>query len=284
MNCTRCNAPLEPEARFCRVCGQAVLTGIPQPPVENAKQTNRPNMGDSPTVPTPFLQPQQPTQVAPLQPQYTPPQSIPPQAYQPTVAVSPGSLPSAGSQLSSPPFPKRRRKNLLARVLLILVVVLLVLVAGWFIGLRPLLHGIAQNQIDQVLTNAVNQINPVEIALLPPGRASIALTETDLNEQIAQSTSSSDPVQQMHMTVTPGGVRLDFQTYGLASTITGVPQVINGQLVIKNVAVQGIASLLISPDELTTTLNAHLSDAGARLHRSVNGITLKDHEMVIQFR
>jgi hypothetical protein len=165
-----------------------------------------------------------------------------------------------------------------------LALVLLVLVAGWFFGLRPYLHGVAQSQIDSVLSNSINQINPVEAALIPPVRASIPVSETVINNLIVLNTAPSDPVKQMHMTITPAGLRLDFQAYGFSCTVTGVPQASNGQLVITNVTVQGIASLIISPDELTTTLNAHLRDASARLHRNISGVILKDHEMDIQLR
>src|SRR6266581_773750 len=111
MNCTQCNAPLLPEARFCRVCGQAVSTAAPQPAIANYAQANQPVIETSPTVSTPPWQAQQP---APFQPQNMPPQSMPPQAYQPTMPVSPGpgSLPSTGAQLSSPPLPKRRKNRL----------------------------------------------------------------------------------------------------------------------------------------------------------------------------
>jgi zinc-ribbon domain len=286
MNCTHCNVPLEPEARFCRNCGMAISTGASQPAGANTAQANQAGIGDSPTVLTP---PWQAQQSAPFQPQYPPPQSMPPQAYQPTVAVSPspGSLPSTGAQLSSPPLPTRH-KNRLVQVLLILViallVIMLVLVAGWFLALRPVLHGLAQSQLDGVLTSAVNQITPAEMALIPSGRASVPLTEADMNNFIASNTNSSDPVQQIHMTITPTVLRLDLQTFGITSTIIGVPQAVNGQVVITNVTVQGIASLLLSPEELTATLNAHLHDAGVNLHRTVTGVLLKNHEMDIQLR
>ncbi len=283
MNCTRCNAPLEPEARFCRNCGMAISTYASQPASANAAQANQPGIGDSPTVLTPPWQAQQP---APFQPQYAPPQSMPPEAYQPTVAVSPsaGSLPSTGAQFSAPPLPTRRRRNRLALVLVILAVILLVLVAGWFLALRPVLHGLAQSQVDGVLTSAVNQITPAQMLLIPPGRTTVPLTETDMNNFIASNTDSSGPVQQIHMTITPTVLRLDLQTFGITSTVTGVPRVVNGQLVIANVTVQGIASLLLSPEEVTATLNAHLHDAGLRLHRTVTGVLLKNHEMDIQLR
>jgi len=259
MNCVRCDAPLVPEARFCPVCGLPVTTAAYSPA--------------SPPSPSPSQMERGPGgEAAPAQP------------YQPTVAVSPGSLPGTASSFPSPPLPERRRKNRMVRALLILAVVLLVLAAGWFFGLRPYVHGVAQGQIDTVLSKAVNQINPLEAALIPPVRASIPVSETTLNNMIDLNTAPSDPVQQMHVTITTAGLRLDFQAYGFPCTVTGVPQVNNGQLVITNVTVQGIASLIISPDELTATLNSHLRDASARLHRNITGVQLKDHEIDVQVR
>jgi hypothetical protein len=283
MNCIRCNTPLVGEARFCRNCGQPVSNAAFQPTMANNAQVNQPGRGDSAAVlPLPW----QAQQTAPLQPHYTPPQSVPQQAYQPMVASSPnpGSLPSTGAQFSSPPLPRRRRKRRLGQVLLILAIILLVLVAGWFLALRPLLHGIAQSQIDGVLSNEVNQINPIETALIPPGQTTVRLSEGDMNNFIAFNTSSSDPVQQINVKITPAGLRLDFQVYGFPCTVTGVPKAFNGQLIITNVTVQGVASILMSPDEMTSTLNAHLGDAVARLHRSVIGVQLNDQEMDIQLR
>ena len=279
MNCTRCNTPLLPGARFCPNCGLIVTTGASQSPNVNIAQTNQPALED-PTLPISPLEVQQPTQPSPSQPPYT----SPPPTYQPTVAVSPGSLRSTGYQPPSPPLPARRRKNRLTRALLILVVVLLVLVASWFIALRPFLHGLVQAQLDGVLSNSINQINPATAAMIPRGPRTLPITETDANSVIVPNTTASDPVQQMHITITPAGLRLDFRAYGFANTVTGVPQAINGQLVMTNVTVQGIVSLLISPDELTATLNAHLHDADTRLHRSISGVLLKDHEMDIQLR
>ncbi len=312
MNCVRCNAPLVLEARFCRNCGLQVAPAAPPPAIANLAQANQPVLGNSPTVEAQFnapgggarsfipqdkfIAPEQPqfiapapTQPASMQSQHDAPQLNSPQAYQPTVAVSPGSLPSTGTWPSSPTLPKRRRKNRLVRTLLLLAVVLLVLAAGWFFGLRPYLHGLAQSQIDNVLSNTIDQINPpvnppVGIPVLPPGGVSIPVSETALNNLIVLNTAPSDPVQQMHVTITPAGLRVDFQAYGFPCTVTGVPQAVNGQLVITNVTVQGIASLIMSPDELTSTLNTHLSEASAKLHNNISGVLLKDHEVDVQLR
>ena len=286
MNCSRCNTPLIPEARFCRNCGMPVSTVIPQPATGNIEQAKQQGIGDSPTVLPP---PWQVQQSVPIQPQYTP------QSYQPTVAVSsnPGSMPSAGAQFASPPAvgainraPTRRRKNRLVQVLLILLaallVLVLVLVGGWFLILRPYLHGVAQNEVDGVFSSATNLINPLTIAVIATSHRPVIITETDANNFIALNSTQSDPIQQIHMSITPVGLRLEFQTYGLTSTITGVPRVVNGQIVMTNVTVQGVASLIMSPDELTNELNADLQQVSATLHRPIAGVVLKNQEMDVQ--
>jgi len=279
MNCTRCNAPLVPEARFCRNCGFPVSDVVSQPASGNAGQENQQGIGDSPTVLPP---PWQVQQSAPIQAHYTP------QTYQPTVAVSsnPGSMPSTGAKPAPPPVTTRRRKNRLMQVLLILLAVLLilllVLVGGWFFVLRPYMHGVAQNEVDGVFSSAINLINPLAVTVIATSHTPVVITETDANNFIALNNSQSDPIQQIHMSITPAGLQLEFQTYGLTSTITGVPQVVNGQIVMTNVTVQGVASLIMSPDELTNELNADLQQVSAALHRPITGVVLKNQEMDVQ--
>ena len=282
MNCARCNASLLPEARFCPVCGLTVA-------VDASVDSAQANQSVDEYAPTSPWQVQQPTQPAPLQQPYTSPQwmpqnqAMPSQAYQPTMAVSPNAVRSTDARSSFPPLPQRSRKRRLTRVLLILALVLLVLVAGWFVGLRPYLHGLAQSQIDGVLSNAVNQIPPTQVALIPPGQ-SVPVPETTINNLITLNIAPADPVQQMHVTITPGGLRLDFQVYGFACTVTGVPEALNGQLVITNVTVGGVVALIMSPDEMAATLDAHLHDAVTKLNLNVAGVTLKNHEIDIELR
>ncbi len=83
--------------------------------------------------------------------------------YQSVRADSPGTLRSEGTQLASPPAPTRLRRRSLSRVLLHYASMLLILGAGWFFGLRPYLHGLAQNQIDTLLSSVVNQLDLAQI-------------------------------------------------------------------------------------------------------------------------
>jgi hypothetical protein len=195
-------------------------------------------------------------------------------------------MPNTGAPFVSFPPPTRRRKNRFMQVLLIVLAALLImallLAGGWFVVLRPYMHGIAQNEIDGVFSSTISQINPIDGLLISASRGPLVITEANANSFIAANTS--DPIQQMHMTITPAGLKIEFQTYGFTSTITAVPQAVNGQIVMTNVTVQGIAALIISPDELTTTLNAHLQDVSAALHKSIASVTLKEGEMDVQLR
>src|SRR6266480_2382711 len=279
MNCTHCDTPLASEARFCRNCGFPISTVTPQTASSNAGQEIQQGIGDSPTVLPPSWMAQQ---AAPIQ------SHNPPQIYQPTVAVSSnaGSMPSTGDRSALPTLSVRRRKNRLMQVLLILLavllVLLLVLVGGWFFVLRPYLHGLAQNEVDGVFASATNLINPLAVDVVATTHRPVIITEDDANNFIALNSSQSDPIQQIHMSITPAGLRLEFQTYGLTSTITGVPRAVNGQIVVTNVTVQGIASLIMSPDELTNEVNADLQQVRAALHRPITGIVLKNQELDVR--
>lgn len=173
---------------------------------------------------------------------------------------------------------KSRRGGCLPKILITLVILAIVVAGGWFIGLRPYLHSLAQNQIDQELSSSIDQIIPVPLPV-----NTLTVTETAINNLFVLNHAPADPVQNMHLTITPGNVQLDFQAYGFPCSVSGILTASNGKPVITNVAIQGVLGLIMSPDELTTILNNHLSDAQARLHRSINSVTLKEHEIDLAF-
>src|SRR5437762_11398387 len=70
MNCTTCNMPLEPNARFCRNCGTPVSIAATNNPGANPAPPYRStDMNESPTLLARPQIGQQPPQQMPLQPQ-----------------------------------------------------------------------------------------------------------------------------------------------------------------------------------------------------------------------
>lgn len=262
MNCIRCNAPLPPDARFCRNCGAPVSINIP---------TAQPSQFQAP---------------APAQPPY----------YQPTVPVASGPIRGTDfaaqrpqtflpkQDMSTPPVRHRRGRGLI--ITLITLVALIIVLAGvWVLALRPYLHSLAQSKLDSTLTNAVNQINFPPLPQLPPGVPApppIRVTEDTINNNyLPLLHDPSSPVQNMHVQITSTEVRFDFTVYGFASDITGEPVLVNGKLMATNVNVGGIAGLIMSSDEITTLLNNHLADLQARLNRPITSVILMNQEIDI---
>ncbi len=174
------------------------------------------------------------------------------------------------------PLPPRRRRGCLARFLITLVLLLIIIGAVWFLALRPYLHNIAQTQIDRVLNDAVDQM-PEAVALLPPGPFTVQ--ENTINNLIVLQSAPSDTVQHIQAHITSNGIRVDFQVYGFACAVTGIPQARNGHLVVTNVNVEGIASLIMSPDEMAATINRHLTDAQKKLNHSIESVQLGNQEL-----
>jgi hypothetical protein len=160
---------------------------------------------------------------------------------------------------------------------LIVLIVLVVLVAGglYFVA-RPYVDSMAQAKLNNVLTQAVNNI-PAQVTLLPAGK--VKVPEGALNNLLVLESSPSDIVQNPQISITPDNMQFTFQVYGMTSTATGVPAVSNGNLVVTNVTISGIASFILSPDELTTIVNQHLADAQSRINHSITAVQLKSHEL-----
>lgn len=309
MNCPRCNTILAADARFCGICGYAAPASngsSPQansslrPPLNNeatqwaetvqapvppqgaySAQPAQPepvNVPPSapPTQPVSLPQPQAgswPQQ--PVQAGWTPANQQPPAAYPP--GMVPGTMNSAGV-IAYPPASKRKGRG--GRRALLAVVLLLGVLAGvWFLGVRPYVHNLAQAQLDQALNDAQSQILLFQAAL-PPGRQIIHADEASLNNYL--SAHDTDQLQNLHATISPDGVRLDFTAYGFSNTVTAMLVASGGALQVTNVQEQGILGLVMSSDELTTTLNNHFGDIGRQLHRTIEAVTLHQHEIDIQ--
>ena len=281
MNCIKCKAPLEANARFCPNCGEPVSSigpnstpAHPAPPYQQAFRAEPPTLPlDNQKIEPLILRPgnqqvSQPQAYGPAQHRFQPQAAQPQQSpyYQPGV----NSLASSGNTKT-----RRRGRGCIVGLTIILLL-LLVLVGGWFLLLRPYLNNQAQNKLDSVLSDAVNHI-PAQVAVAPAG--SVKVTENLLNNLLVLNSSPNDIVKNMQIHITPNTMNMQFQVYGFDSTVTGVPQANQGHLVITNVTVDGVAGLILSPDEVTALVNRHLADAQARINHSVVSVQLNNQEM-----
>ncbi len=278
MNCTTCNAPLESNTRFCPKCGTPVSQAQ-----SSAQETRRDPAASFTNEPQTY--PQNPSSPPPTQQQWQPtaPQDTRLQSYS-SSPQQPTNLQQdrqGASSLSNPEDtntrrPRRRRRGCLAGCLITVIVLLLLIGGGWFLVARPYLDNLAQSKLNTALTDAVSHIPP-EVAAAPAGPVSIP--ENLLNNLLVLSSSPNDLVKNMQIHITSNQMRLAFQVYGFSCAVTGVPQVNSGHLTIANVNIEGIAALILTPDEITTLVNHHLTEAQQRINHSIVSVNLKTQEL-----
>jgi hypothetical protein len=286
MNCTKCNTPLATNTRFCPKCGQpasaaaANANAVPQyqqpaaadnAPTIPPTSLQMPQMHDAPTIADNYPPASWQGQPAPGAWQQAQPAPQAQPSYQQAGRPEPGTFSSA--QEARP----RRRGGCLAKSLITLVILLLLLAAGWFLALRPYLNNMAKSKLDSVLSTAVDSIPP-PLALLPGGEH-IPISENLVNNLLVLSSSPNDVMQNPQIHFTPTELRMDFQVFGLSCAVTGVPRVNSGRVTLTNVNIEGVAALILSPDDIMSIVNRHLADAQAKIKHSITSVQLKDREL-----
>jgi hypothetical protein len=181
------------------------------------------------------------------------------------------------------PRPQQRRHGLGCFVwsLLILVLLLIGLSLAWLFVIRPPIHDLAVAEINAALDRTEEEIHPPPLFL--PG-IPIPIQEHTLTDMLMLNGGSSNPIKNPVAHITPNNVRLDFQVYGFPCAITAVPRVDNGHLVVSDVNIEGIVGFIMSPDEMTTLLDTHLSHAQELFQHSVTNVQLQDQEMDLTFQ
>lgn len=302
MRCTNCSTPLLDIARFCSICGTPVVrSGVDH----TTEDTSIPSSETATTYEIPEAQtdvnPQQRETIAPalqIPLRNTGEHAI---TDAPISQETPPHLPFLSPNTPPPSLPifrldtsnkvrymlpavvnpqtglVRRRKRGGLGCLLTLLVLVVIIAGGWTFVFRPFLHNLAEDQLNQALSAAVNQIPSGEAAALPT--SSLKISETVINNLIVLNTSPSSPIQSPATHITPANIEIDFQLYGQPCSITSVPAIQNNQLVATNTTVSGVIGLVLSPSDITTIVNQHLAAAQNRLGRSVKSVQLKEHEI-----
>lgn len=189
-------------------------------------------------------------------------------------AQSPQSLASRASA-AAPTRRGWRGRRWLFGCLGALIILLLLLLGAWLLLIRPTLNRLAKEQLNAALDSAVQQIDPTRAAQLPGGP--VRINETVLNNLLTLAHAPASPVQNAHFEVTPDAITLNFTLYGLANSISAVPQASAGQLSVSDLHAQGPISWILSDEDLTTLVNQHLATAQQRLQHPVLAVVLENH-------
>lgn len=188
------------------------------------------------------------------------------------------------STIANPSPDSQKKRHGLSSCLIWVLVIPILLVIGltisWFSVIRPSLHAMAEKEIDTALDRLEGNIPPPFLFI--PGMI-VPIHEQTLTEILARNLEQPSPIKDPVAHITPSQTRLDFQVYGFPCSVSVVPQVTNGHLAVTNANVEGIINFVMSPDEITTLLDTHLTHAQELFQHSVTNVQLKDQEMDLTF-
>jgi hypothetical protein len=270
------------DARFCGVCGYA-LSALEDDIAQASPSSLVPGDNEATLLAGPWPEVQSAAHQMRSSTQPVPWQQPPPREERTQVARPAGMAPGTMNSVGALRYPVRRRRKSrgVARLCLALLLLVAILAAAWFLALRPYLHSIVQTQLDQALNGAEGQMILFQAAL-PVGNQVVHVDEGLINNYL--SLHDLSPLRNLHATITPTGLRLDFGAYGFTSDIIVVPVASAGAFEVTNVQVQGVLWLVMSDDELTSALNTNFQSFGRQMNRAIRAVTLHDHEMDIQIQ
>jgi hypothetical protein len=314
--CAECGAPVEEETIVSRADQTQPAIPMAFQPIEAT--TPVPSQQSTPLVVNPQSLSQQQLQMGqapwsqpntysqtgetlPYSQQYASSYPLPNQEM-PSVQTAP-LLVNKPLHLEADATPRRpRRPHSLGGCFLRLIAVLLVLSATlvglWFFAIQPYVHAIVKSKLNDTMTQIVDQLPTLSPEarppFLPPGPITlppITITENLLQTLLKSNTRPSDPVQNPVVHINQQGVRLEFSVqppilpFSFPCAVSFRP-VLNeqGTLVVRDVNLEGIASLAISSEDLTSLLNQHISDAMKKLNNPISSFDLHQGEMVITLK
>ncbi|HEY7019720.1 MAG TPA: hypothetical protein VH349_01310 [Ktedonobacterales bacterium] len=170
--------------------------------------------------------------------------------------------------IAPPPIPTGRRMSPVARVFLILGVVILILACvcagAWGLVLRPALHNQVDGAMRTQMNNLADQASRALIEAIPTiqskgGTLVGSVAASTLNQQIAASASSQNPVSNTHVSFADGQLKITFDSNNQQNSITTTLGTASGHLVARGTTVTGLIALIESGPELESAINDALS-------------------------
>lgn len=161
-----------------------------------------------------------------------------------------------------------------------LVVLVLVLSGVWAFVLRPSLHATAEDQMGQMLSASMEKINPLATMLVPPA-IPLPVGEDLIQQALVLPPPSWFSIQDLRLTIAPDGIHVTFQAhvaaFSFACTIVSIPRVLNGQVIVDKLTVDGPITMVMTSDEMKAVVNSYLGKLHDRVRRPITALTLADH-------
>jgi hypothetical protein len=175
----------------------------------------------------------------------------------------------------SPRTPGRRARGILPVMgviafALVLTLVGLLVTANTFV--KPRVRDAAVAGIQSRVGSEVRSTIDEQLGEATTG--TVVISEAEINNRINRS--NLDPLDEVSVAITPGGVLVDLEAYQLNGSYSAQLREVNGSVVLDSGSISGPLSLVVPSGDLESAVNAAIADALTEAGYRVESVTLGD--------
>ena len=202
-------------------------------------------------------------------------------------ARRPGSRVSARSNTAAVNYRRYERRSgakhsLLAWLAALLLTVIAVLALIAFLSssvIKPYVGRSVSQNLDGQLSLGIPQVTPNAGASL--AGQTLVITQSQINDQIAQNAASLGPVSNVNVQITDQQFIVDFSAYGLSGRYQGQVVMRDGNPVVTNGHITGALGWVVPTNQVETAFNHEIASAVAQAGVQVSSVSLQPGEMVL---
>jgi hypothetical protein len=161
-------------------------------------------------------------------------------------------------------------------VICALTAVLVGLVVG-----RPVLEDAVGEELGEAVATQIVRELDAPAAATPLAAGTYVIHAAEVNRELAADPDAYDPIEDPELTISPDGLEISFEVYGLESSYRGMVEVQRGRIVLTDVEADGAAERIISAGEVREIVERELNAYFARNELSIESIELGDGTLTI---
>jgi hypothetical protein len=154
------------------------------------------------------------------------------------------------------------------------------ILAGFVVG-QPLLEDAIGDELEEVVATQVSRELDASAAATPLAAGVYVIHAEEINRALAADPDAYDPIEDLVLTISPDGLAISFDVFGLNSSYRGMVEVRRGRVVLTDVDASGAAEQVLSAGEVREIVERELNDYFARNDLTIERIELGDGTLTV---
>jgi hypothetical protein len=185
------------------------------------------------------------------------------------------------SRRAAPP-PDRRGATSCLTTLVVLLALSVAMIIGLIVAtnmfVRPRVAEAVSSHIGAGIETTVRNQIVAELGNLPTGE--LTISEAEINQRIAER-GNLGPVDDLSISINPGGIAADLQAYGLNGAYSADVGLVDGRITLSNSTISGPLQYVVSEADVAQITSEAINRALAEAGYQVEAVTLHDGVLIL---